>query len=404
MQIYWLWYAERKVPEHIKIRLLKHFSDAEEIYLATPDALMQIEGMTEKYIKELKDKNLKSAEKIIEDCRKAEIGILTYDSEYYPPRLRHISNPPMVLYHKGKMLCWDTRPAIGIVGTRKATPYGLHTAVRFGRQIAACGGLVVSGGAFGIDAMAMQGALAEDRETVAVLGSGLDIVYPKANEPLFEQVAQKGCLLSEYPPQTPPNKWNFPRRNRIISGICNGVLVVEAPERSGALITAEEAKEQGRDVFAVPGNVDMESCRGSNILLQQGAIAALSGWDVVGEYETLYPQTVKRPDKRILDMRDTQEIVAQRVMIPGKTREEKVAADKKSIDKERKSPYSVSGSLPELTPEEKVVLSVLTREPQPMDEILQQLDIPMGQALSIITKLTLKGVVKQLPGKRFRID
>lgn len=400
MLLYWLWYAQRKIPDWVKCRILQHFSDPEEIYLGGKEAFSRIEAVEEKYIKELENKDLSSARKILENCQKQEIGILPFSDPGYPPKLRHISDPPMVLYYKGVLPKWESLPVIGIVGTRKATSYGLQMALTFGRQIARGGGLIVSGCASGIDAMAMQGAIAEEKPTVGVLGSGVDIIYPKSNTPLFKKVPESGCLLSEQPPKTPPYKWNFPRRNRIISGISNGVLVVEAPDESGALITAGVAKEQGRDVFVIPGNVGNPICNGSNALLQKGAIAALSGWDVLQEYETLYPQAVRKPEIREFYQENTPLLVAQTPIRPKKEEKKIPAADKKSIDKEEKSPYSVSGSVPILSPEEKAILAVLSKEPQPMDEILSRLDMPAGQALSLITKLTLKGAAVQHPGKR----
>lgn len=380
MLVHWIWYAELKgLSLHEKQNLLQHFRDPEEIYYSD-------------VIQDQAQKDLTQAQKILRQCADKGIGILPFLDEAYPEKLRNTYDAPMVLYFKGVLPDWESIPVIGIVGTRKATPYGVNTARRFGRQIAACGALVVSGGAFGIDTMAMQGALEVGCPVVGVLGCGVDVVYPKSNGQFFAQVVEKGCLLSEYPPQTQPAPWQFPARNRIISGMSNGILVIEAPEKSGALNTAHHAMDQGRDVFVVPGNVDVPSCAGSNALLQEQAMTALSGWDVVKEYEAFYPGKVQKKDPPA---------VAQEIPIPGKTDEQKQKADKKSIDKEENTTYSVvNNPLPALSEAEQAVLALIDREGSLMDEVIAQADLPAGTVKSILTKLTLKKLIVNRPGGR----
>ena len=294
MLIHWIWFATRPgMNDREKAELMQHFQDAEDLYFAGEDAFSAVEEMTEEAVASLMDKNLTPAEEILKACAKGKIHILTYRDAGYPARLRNISDPPMVLYYKGILPEFDTLPLIGVVGTRQASGYGLTVAKRMGSQIAACGGVIVSGMAKGIDAFSMQGALSKGGMVIGVLGNGADVVYPAVNRSLFEDTMANGCLLTEFPPGTPPLKWNFPKRNRIISGLCCGVLVVEAPEISGALITARRAADQGRDVFVVPGNIDVATCKGSNALLRDGAIAVSSGWDVVSEYAALFPGRVK---------------------------------------------------------------------------------------------------------------
>ena len=294
MLLYWIWFAQiTKVSAHMKQVLLQHFRDPEDIYYADEPAFSQIPGLTEDGIASMMDKDLQQAQKIIADCKAKGIQVLTYADRQYPTRLYNIYDPPMVLYFTGVLPDWEAVPLIGVVGTRKATAYGLTTAKRFGNQICACGALVVSGGATGIDSMAMEGALEAGGPVVRVLGCGVDVVYPAGNRRLFSKVIANGCLISEYPPEEPAVAWHFPQRNRIITGMSNGLLVVEAPEKSGALNSARHAMEQGRDVFAVPGNVDVAACSGSNALLED-AIAALSGWHVVRQYEAQYPGKLHR--------------------------------------------------------------------------------------------------------------
>jgi DNA processing protein len=332
---------------------------------------------------------LQKAKTLQNICLRKNIGILTLDDEAYPTRLKYISEPPIILFYKGVLPDFGKMPAIGVVGTRKATGYGLGVACDFGKQLSVCGGLVVSGGAAGIDSAALKGALEAEGQTVAVLGCGVDVVYPRNNRKLFTDIQERGCLLSEYLPGTEPKPWQFPERNRIISGLSNGVLVIEAPAKSGALITAKDALEQGRDVYAVPANIDMPTCEGSNALLGDGAAAVFTGWDILKVYAAQYPDTVA--------FRKTGKSQAQlRVAQP----EQNLTDDKKYIDNPVTSPYSVTiDEENSLTPAEETGMSVLTRTPKAMDEVLAQLDLPAGEVLKIITKLSLDGLIVNHPGR-----
>ena len=227
MRIYWLWLANRPgMTEREKMVVFAHFGSPEDCYYADAEAYGSIDNLSKNALEALSDKELKEAESIIEACEKKRIHILTYGDDLYPASLRNIIDPPLVLYYKGILPDFDREAMIGVVGTRKASAYGMATARQISRQIAAHGGIVVSGMAEGIDAMATWGALDEEKTAVGVLGNGVDRIYPTCNRELYRKMEQHGCLISEYPPGTPPNRWNFPRRNRIISGLSNGVLVV----------------------------------------------------------------------------------------------------------------------------------------------------------------------------------
>ncbi len=397
MLIHWIWLS--RLP-HItvkqKLLLLQLFRDPEELYTAHESALHQLEGITRPAVKSLCDRDLTQAREILKACGEKNISILTYHDGAYPSRLKNIEEPPLVLYYKGCLPDWENTPPIGIVGTRKASSYGLHTAAKLGYQIAACGGLVISGGADGIDGSAMEGALAAGKKTVAVLGFGADVVYPAKHKQLFAQIEKQGCLLTEYIPGTPPNGWNFPQRNRIISGLSAGVLVVEAPDKSGALNTARHAADQGRDIFVVPGNVDAECCAGSNQLLTERAMPVFSGWDVMREYESLYPQSVTHFRGSCPQLLG----VAQQVQYPAVSKPAAPIPDKKSIDKREKSGYSVKhDALSGLSETEKAVVSHLSEVPIPVDELIAATELPAGKVLSILTMLAMKGVVNNHPGK-----
>lgn len=417
MIVHWLWLSTRHhISDRVKVELVRHFQDPEAVYFADSDSFDQIEGLTEEGKAALSDKNLQEAEKILRDCQKENLGILTYQDAAYPARLKNISDPPLVFYYKGRLPDFDGSPLIGVVGTRKASAYGMNAAKKLGYQIARCGGIVVSGMAYGIDGMATRGALTAGTPAVGILGCGADVVYPLSNKGLFADMEQYGCLLSEFIPGTPPIGRNFPKRNRIISGLSCGVLVVEAPEKSGALITAQLALEQGRDVFVVPGNIDVDTFVGSNRLLRDGAIAISSGWDIMSEYELQFPEKIRKFDAPMRQKADdmnpefsaqTEKIqpkVAQKPKLLGKNKVSKQKTNKKVIDNEADSPYSdLEDKLPPLLIDEQKIVSALTKEPRPVDDVIAETGMPTAKMLAALTLLQVKGIVKQHPGKRISL-
>ena len=382
MQLYWIWLAHKSgINDREKLLLAERFPNPEDIYHASEKELAQLEGISANAVEALAQKDLSEARRIVRQCMDRSIRILTWSDESYPVCLRNIADPPLVLYYRGQLPDFDAMPVIGIVGTRKASPYGLQIAQKFGREIVNSGGIVVSGMAEGIDAMATKGALHRKNCTVGVLGCGVDRIYPACNRDLFRQMAQEGCLLSEFPPGAKPDKWNFPRRNRIISGLSNGIIVVEAPKKSGALITARQALEQGRDVFAVPGNVGVSACEGSNALLKDGAGLATSGYDVLSEYAVIYPG-------KIHQVAEEKEVAV-------------VCDDKKAVDNPALPLYSdVDDSISDLTDTERTVLALLKPQEQSIDLLIAQSQMPTAQFLASLTMLEVKGYAHTLPGRR----
>ncbi len=400
MLIHWIWLASRpNLSDRMKTALMDHFSDAEELYFADIQSVERFEYLTKEAIESLQDKNLKEAQNILDTCMDRDIHILTFRDAAYPARLRNIPDAPMVLYYKGRLIDFDGLPLIGIVGTRHATAYGITVAKRMGYQIAVCGGVVVSGMAFGIDGVAMSGALTAGMPVVGVLGCGVDIVYPPSNKALFADTVKSGCILSEFPPGTPPYGWNFPKRNRIISGISCGVLVVEAPQKSGALITAHQALEQGRDVFVVPGNIDVDTCKGSNALLRDGAIAATSGWDVVGEYEAQFPDKIHKVNPPAMQQSYPDEVQQPRVAQKPKLIER---IHKEKLNKQKPA-EQVEESLPALSAQEERIVALMNEGNTLVDDIIAHMQQPAASVLAALTMLQIKGVVKSLPGKRVEL-
>lgn len=414
---HWIWLAHRSaVSDRLKIELLQHFGTPEHVYFASEEELVQFGKLKSEALESLLDRNLTASRKIQDSCSAGNIRTLTFFDEAYPERLKNIYDPPILLYYKGTLPDFDSLPGIAVVGTRKASAYGTGAARRLGFEISSCGGLVVSGLADGIDAAAMNGALLTGKPTVGVLGCGVDVIYPRSNKTLFADVMRYGCILSEFAPGTEPFRWHFPKRNRIISGLSCGVVVVEAPKKSGSLITAKNALEQGRDVFAVPGNIDLPNFDGSNALLRDGAGAVSCGWDIMEEYRARFPDVVHRAEKTLPSKPDspsdteqsqTEEPlpkVAQKPRVPGKKTKKSESAVQKSIDKQPAAPYSdLSEKLQSLTELQKTIVEPLKRGEQYVDDVIAETGVPAGKMLAELTILELKKIIVRRPGKRIAL-
>jgi len=279
---------------------------------------------------------------------KYQAHMLIFTDEDYPATLRTISDPPPVLYIRGKLLPQDEK-ALAVVGTRKCTRYGKDVSAHLSEQLAQSGITIISGLAQGIDASAHEGALKGNGRTLAILGCGVDRIYPTQNTELAQKIIQRGALISEFPIGTPPLADNFPRRNRIISGLSLGVLVIEAPEKSGALITASVAAEQGREVFVIPGNITNNMAGGTNKLLQDGAKLVVSAKDVLDELRFEY------------------------ALVQTRTKTETIHPS---------------------TDEESFILKFIRQEPTHIDDIIRQSGLNSAEVMGLLTILELKGLAQ----------
>lgn len=393
---YWVWLSEVKgLSNRSKLLLLEHFGTPEEIYYAAEDEYRLVEGFLPKQMELLADKSLSGVDKILGDCQRLGLRILTMQDADYPVRLRNIFEPPCLLYVKGQLPAFDEEAAVAMVGTRKATPYGIESAEKLAFGLAKQGALVVSGAAYGIDASAHRGALRAGARTVAVLGNGIDVVYPAGNEWLYRDIAASGALISEYPPGTSAEGWHFPIRNRIISGLCLATVVVEAPEeRSGALITANTALEQGRDVFAVPGAIDAPMSRGCNRLIADSAAGlVMDSWDILREYEAQYPHKLH----------------CDRVELPHTLgyqarSEEQAKAAAKEQEKEKLPALDLNDPGSALSDDQIDILRVLRDGALQVDDVIEKTQLPTRRVLSALTVLEIDGYVRQGSGKHFALN
>ncbi len=396
---HWIWLTNRPgIGVHGRAALLRLFGTAEQIYRMKESEYLAAEGFDRRWLEGLLDKSLDEAEKILTQCDNKEIRLLTYADPAYPNRLKNIVDPPALLYYRGTLPDIDREAVIAVVGSRRCSAYGLLHAKQFSKLIASSGGIVVSGGARGIDSMALSGALDSEMPVLCVLGCGVDVVYPPENRGLFRQIESHGCILSEFKPGTRPDRGNFPVRNRILSGLALGVLVVEAPEKSGALITANQALEQGRDVFAIPGNIGVKSCEGSNRLIRDGAIVVENGWEVLREYRHLFPD--KLSDGRSREAMERSFMA--RFGRPAPVYTPVVLEEpKKVIDNSEAAKYSDEKEPPQLVGDEAAVYAVLSAEPTLADDIVAQTKLPAQKVAAALTMLQIKKLAVKQPGNRY---
>ncbi|MBQ7336348.1 MAG: DNA-processing protein DprA [Clostridia bacterium] len=433
--LFWLWLAEALGPACRCFRQLIHLYDNPyDLFHADESELERIPELTERVRLALSDKNLTKASAIMDNCEKLGIGILTYGDEAYPRALREIKTPPVLLYYSGELPDLNRQLCIGMVGTRKMSAYGLRTAYKIGYELSAANVLVVSGMATGIDGVSAAAAMAGKGKTVAVFGCGVDVVYPKHHAKLMDEIRRNGVLLSEYPPGTRPNSYHFPVRNRIISGISQGTVVVEAGIGSGSLITAKEAILQGRPVFALPANVGSAGAEGTNGLLRDGALLALGCEDILKPYQYLYaetlalerlrdaakhsgadlaylselgviewsgnpasvqtahlravvpPETPKKP-KRIPQRK--------KVSTPPEPTAETTPKEETARENKRATPDEVLSSL---SPVQLAVLQAIPDDRAISADSLNALGYPYGDTIAALTMLEIMGLIQKLPG------
>lgn len=339
------------LPGRKKIYLKELFGEAEALYRASQKTLEKIPILTDcerANIKAAQDKE-EELERELEYCMQTGICLTIWKQDSYPVRLEHIYNPPYGLFYRGKLPDRE-RKAIAIVGARNCSCYGKTVAEQIGQELAAVGVMVVSGMAAGIDGAAQRGALRGQGSTCGVLGCGVDVCYPAWNRDLYEKLIKEGCVLSEYPPHTQPLSRNFPLRNRIISGLSDGVLVVEAREKSGSLITVDFALEQGKDIYAVPGRISDLSSRGTNRLIQQGAGIFLNMEDFLKEVHIF-------------------------------TKTEENSSKKKKISLEKS---------------ERLVYSCLDLTPKNIEELLSETGLHLGELTETLETLRETGIVSEV--------
>lgn len=396
---YWLWLqcalgAGAKTDE-----LLAYFGDPEKMYNSGSKEWRLSGLLTPKKINALKSISPSETGGIFRECKSKGYSIITPDSELYPERFKQLNDMPLVLYALGDTSVLKDTVSIGVVGTRNASNYGIETAQRLSFSLASCGVTIVSGGALGIDSEAHAGAMLAKGRTLAFLGCGLSYDYLKENASLRRAITKYGAVVSEFSPFQSASRTTFPIRNRLISGVTLGTLVIEAGVKSGSLITANYALEQGKDVFAVPGDIVRSSFDGANHLIKNGAKPVFSAMDILSEYEYLYGDLIDFTKAGIplsqipyVEYRKTKKtVVTEKPPVNEKPVEEKRC-------KEKKSELDASFS-----DEAKKVYSVLSENPTHVDDILRQTSLKMSDVLSALTELELMGEIESIEGKKYKV-
>ncbi|MDR3767207.1 MAG: DNA-processing protein DprA [Butyricicoccus sp.] len=384
---YWLWLAAKDgMTALAKNQLLSRFGTPEHLYAMTRAEWEALPGLTRKQIDALSDKSLERARAIAFDCEKLHIQIITQADSAYPDILRSIPDPPLVLYVKGTLPDLEGAPGVGVVGTRKASPYGLLAANEFGKGLARAGFTVVSGMALGADAAAARGALEAGGKTIAVLAGGLNICYPPQNNFLMGDIQLSGAVISENPPSTPHDGFRFPIRNRIISGLSRGVLIVEAPKRSGALITAHLALDQGREVFAIPGTIHAPNSVGCNQLIRDGEAALV-----------MRPGDIAQALGHVA--RRTPEVSTPPAPLPAPDLWDKI----QQYTEQPETPAEPAPAGPPKIPDsvndtQREILKAVLDGAETPEEILEMTDLPAARVMTELTMLELDGILGRKNG------
>ncbi len=396
---HWIWLSMRSIRRDKLWQLCMRFDGARGVYDAQETELLKCVELTKDELNSIKqDRSLALAEKVEAECEKKKISVISFTDDVYPKRLRSIDSPPVILYARGNVNCLTADVPFGIVGTRKAAPNSLELTHKLSYMLAKAGFTIVSGMAAGVDSAAACGALDAGCKTIAVFGSGVDICYPKSNAKLMDAIIENGCVISENTPGTPPLPWTFPQRNRIIAGISSGVLVTAAPEKSGSIITATYAMEQGRDVYVVPGRPGDKEYAGSLALIKDGATMITEADDIIYDFG-LVPVKIDKSYERILQLRrntpDRRETSVKSEI------KEKKQSERREVRKENKDLYK--DRINEFSGEEKIIAEAILSGASQFDLIAEKTGLDTSELLSMLTMMELNGKIIQKPGKYYEL-
>ena len=385
-KLYWVW-AQNALGISSSVKsdeIISYFGNAESLYFAG-EYEWRISGIfTPGQINKLKTTTLDEAKKIVSDCQRYRIKIITPDDANYPSMLFKLPNLPLVLYVRGNLDCLKNKISIAVVGAREASDIGARIARALSASLSRSGALIVSGAAKGIDSAAHNGALDAGANTVAVLGCGFGTDYLPENEPLRREIAGHGALVTEYPPLTPALGRNFPFRNRIISGLSYGTIVIEANEKSGSLRTVGHAIEQGRDIFAVPGDITSSMNMGTNKLLRDGAKPVFNAMDVLEEYAERFPD--------LLDINKIETVLTMQT------------PSAKPKTAEKKKPFVKPTVSQNISDKAKLICDAFTTDTMQAEELILKTKLSTSDFLTAMTELELLGIIEPLAGKNYRIN
>lgn len=405
---YWIWISLALGFNNPKVGSLnKLYDDITFFYSKGEREWLFCGVLSDKDINRLSKTKLESAERVIKRCNQLGYSVLAIDDEKFPKSLLNIYAPPAVIYIEGNLPDIDNRLSIGIVGTRRATKYGLDNSYKIGYALSKYGVTIVSGGALGVDCASHRGSLAADGVTVCVRGCGINCEYLKKNAEMRRAITKRGAVISEYPPDEEPKKYYFPARNRIISALSDGVLIIEAGKISGSLITANLALEQGKEVFALMGNNSPQN-EGSNNRIKEGsAIPVTDFMDILNAFDNLYA-TDESVDFDNISIEDIEAIP-----VKGKSPSMNKPKTFKNINKDKNTIENIIDNSDreikhrtdlDLNPTAQRVYDYISNEPVHIDDMVSDLNIPVYKVLVALTELEIKHAVKALQGRRYILN
>ena len=393
-------------------KLLSNFPSPEIVYEADAESIASCIGTRSRDYNLLIDKDLAKAERVLDFCKRKNIGILTYFDDNFPNSLREIKNPPVLLYYRGVLPDFNSDTFIAIVGTRLLSEYGKKNTFSVSSDLAKSGAVIVSGMATGIDGVAHAGALAVGGKTVAILGSGIDVCYPIQHRKLAQNIVKNCCVMTEYAPGTRPNKHNFPIRNRLISGISAATILIEGRERSGALITARRALEQNRQVYALPGNVGNANSEASNLIIKNGAKLFTCADDVVRDFDKISPGKLNPFALTTSSGVDMESVLAE-LSVSAKVRrfdksrstksEDNIPCSKMIQEEPSAKTEEASRHEKELSNLDKITSSLYKKIPANKDCSVEDLideSHTLRDVMQCLIKLEISGLIVMLPGDR----
>lgn len=396
---YWIWLSAADIGAAAKAAVLMHYGDAERAFLSPPGDFKTVEKLSKHEIELLEKRDLSLVNSILEKCEMQGIKVITFQDASYPRRLRNIYAPPVALYVKGQLPAVDENAVIAIVGTRNASPYGIKMSRNIACDIARCGGIVASGLTRGIDGAAAEGALYGGGAVIGVLGT----CHSGSRGALSEEVAMRGALISEYPPLTPDRKTHFRERNRITAGLSVGVVAVEAPEGSNTRLFVAEAADQGKEIFAVPGNADAINSVETNTMIKDGAHTVTCGWEVLEEFEALYPEKLKKAAAS--KYTETGELPRCAAPVKAYSPAEKQKPTKKEVDKGKNTSYiDLQEQLKALSEDQLKIVMAIEKDASHIDDIIENTGLSTARVLSQLTILEIKGFIRREAGKRIVLN
>lgn len=403
---YWVWLSQLNISPKARAAVMRMFDSAKEAFRSEEGSFRKKRGISPQEAELLEARSLTGVDEVLEQCAEQEISVLPYDAPEFPERLRQIAVPPAVLYVKGMLPPIDLLPVIAVIGTRKASPYGVKMGERLAFEISRCGGTVVSLLTSGVDEAAAEGALRAERPCIGVLGTP----HEQCRLELARDLLLGGALISEYPPGREFNRHFFRERNRIAAGISDGVVVVEAPEKSGTRLFVNDAVDQGKDVFAVPGNVDAENSAGTLALLKEGAKLVTCGAEVMEDYVLRYPDCInlnpepeETTEKEEKEPEGTEETDGKEASAKD-SRTSSSALDKAKLSDSEAAKQALLARLSQLTEDQLKIITAIDPGSTHIDDITERTGLNTSRVLAQLTVLEIKGFVRREAGRRFALN